>query len=69
MHGVKMQQITVGATPRQITLLRKAAAHRGLSTPGEFLAALFDGNHLAHPYQEPYAKRQPLQKRSVGAKL
>jgi hypothetical protein len=69
MQGVKMLQITVGATPRQITLLRKAAARRGLSTPGEFLAALFDGNHLAHRHQGTYRKRQPLPKRAARPKL
>jgi hypothetical protein len=69
MQGVKMLQITVGATPRQIILFRKAAAHCGLSTPGEFLAALFEGIHLGHRYQEPRAVRQLLPKRAARPKL
>ena len=69
MQGVKMRQITIGVTPRQITLLRKAAAHRGLSTPGEFLAALFEGIHLGHRDREPRAVRQLLPKRAARPEL
>jgi hypothetical protein len=70
MHGVKLVQLKVRATPRQITLLRKAATQGGLGTPAEFLvAALFDGNHLAHRHYEAYRKRRPYPKRTARPEL
>ena len=59
MHGVKLVQITVRATPKQIALLRKAATHSRLGTPAKFLAALFEGTPLTHRFQEPRTVRHP----------
>ena len=70
MHGLKLVQLKVRATPTQITLLRKAATQGGLATPAEFLvAALFDGNHLAHRHYEAYRKRRPYPKRTARPEL
>jgi len=59
MHGVKLAQITVRATRKEIALLRKAATRSGSGTPAKFLAALFEGTPIAHRYQEPRAVRHP----------
>lgn len=69
MQRVRIVQITIPATPRQITLLRKAATHSGLPTPTEFVAALFEGIPWAHRHQEACTELPPIPKRSAHPKL
>jgi hypothetical protein len=59
MHGVKLAQITVRATRKEIALLRKAATRNGSGTPAKFLAALFERTFLTHRYREPRTVRRP----------
>jgi hypothetical protein len=69
MHGIRLVQVTILATPGQISLLRKAATQGGLPTHTEFLAALFKGNHPAHRHQEAYTERRPHPKRTARPEL
>jgi hypothetical protein len=59
MHGVKLAQITVRATRKEIALLRKAATRSGSGTPAKFVASLFEETPLTHHYQEPRTVRRP----------
>jgi hypothetical protein len=65
MPRVKIVQITIPATPREITLLHKAATHSGLPTPAGFVAALFEGTPLTDRSREAYAEHPPIPKRSA----
>lgn len=69
MHGVKLVQITVRATPKEMALLRKGATHSGLGTPAKFLAALFEGTPVTHRHHEPRTVRHALLRRSAHPKL
>lgn len=60
-----MVQIKVLGTKQQIDTLTKAAKHTGLATPSKFLAAIFDGNHLARRSRQsfPLPTRRPAIRR------
>jgi len=69
MQGVRMVQISVPATVRQITVLRRAAKCVGLTTPSQLLAAMFDGHLFLHRRQPSYTTLRQFPGRPAQLKL
>lgn len=65
MYGVKLAQITVRATRKEIALLRKAATRSGSGTPAKFVASLFEETPLTHHSQE----RRTVRPQTVNPKV